>query len=193
MTEKDHELPPYQESPQGIREAETQPGFTGTLRAYLEWIESMVMYGSLRLSAAEQHDWRSGRYHRLELVTGGFSTDEALLGRVKQGLLAVHWESEHAGRLYVYLIPEWALVDTKASVWMRPDDGVFEEVYSVDEVVLQARGGTHISLAVDPRLQKTVLSSEQRRDENDGVVRRIVVDVQNLDAETLRGSGREQG
>jgi hypothetical protein len=186
MAENDHELPPYEESPQGIREAESQPGFTGTLRAYIEWIECMLMYGSLRLGPAEEHEWRGGRYHRLELVTGGFSTDEALLGCVRQGRLAMHWECEHAGGLYVYLIPEWALAETKASVWMPPDDGVLEEVYSVDEIVLQARAtGNHVSLAVDPRLQKAVLSCEQRRDESNEVVRRIVVDVQSLDAATL--------
>jgi hypothetical protein len=143
MAEKDHEFAPYEESPQGIREAETQVGFTGILRAYLEWIESMLMDGSLRVSPAEEHEWRSGRYHRLELVTGGFSTDETLLGRVRQGRIAMHWESEHAGGLYVYLIPEWALASIESSAWMRPDDGIFTEVYFGDEVVLQIRRGNH--------------------------------------------------
>lgn len=114
---------PFEDTEQGQRELAAGPGFTGTLRDYLAWIEEVLMYGSLQLGEAREveHPVSTDALQReLRLVTGGFSTDESLLHRVRQGFLAMYWESEHRGGLYLYEIPASALESTEVYPWMRP-------------------------------------------------------------------------
>lgn len=114
---------PFEETEQGQRELAAAPGFEGTLRDYLDWIEEMLMYGSLQLSEAREIDsppFAGKLFHELRLVTGGFSTDESLLHRVRQGFLSMFWMSEHRGGLYVYEIPDSMLESDEIYPWMRP-------------------------------------------------------------------------
>jgi hypothetical protein len=57
----------------------------------------MLMYGGLTLAEPRPHEWRKGLFRELKLVTGGFSTDEKLIGRAERGLLSRYWESSHRG------------------------------------------------------------------------------------------------
>ena len=173
---------PFEETEQGKREKEAQPGFTGTLRAYLDWIEELLMYGSFRLSEPQLHEWRKNQLFReLRLVTRGFSTDEMLIGRAEQGLLSMYWESSHRGGLFVFFIPESALNSEDIHEWMKPETDVFETIYLVDEIRIP-----HQSWIVDPEQEKVELSCEQRTDENGNIRRTLIVMPEDLDDETLR-------
>ncbi|MDP9903233.1 hypothetical protein [Arthrobacter bambusae] len=182
------ELPPFEETPQGMREKEAQPGFTGTLRGYLDWINEMLMYGSIRVSEPQPHEWRKGLFREVSLVTGGYSTDEKLIGRIRTGLLSMFWESSHSGGLDIYLIREEQFANEAVQQWMRPDDGIFEEIHLVDEIAVFTGPSRDQSFTIKPELTKVVLSCDQRRDTsgNNATRRRLVIEVEQLDDETLR-------
>ena len=174
---------PFEETEQGQREKEAQPGFTGPLQGYLDWLDGMLMYGGLTLSEPRPHEWRKDQLFReLRLVTGGFSTDEKLIGRAERGLLGLkYWESSHGGGLFVFLIPESALDDGQIHEWMKPETNVFETIYLVDEIRIPHQGWI-----VDPEREMVELSCEQRIDENGNIRRTLIVMPDELDDETLR-------
>lgn len=174
---------PFEETEQGRRELQAEPGFSGTLQEYLDWLDEMLMYGGLTLSEPRPHPWRKSQLVReLKLVTGGFSTDEKLIGRAERGLLGLmYWESSHRGGLFVYLIPQEALDSELVREWMKPETGVFETIYLVDEIRIP-----HQSWVVDPEREKVELSCEQRTDENGNIRRTLLVMPEELDDETLR-------
>ncbi|BAS11809.1 hypothetical protein AHiyo8_01120 [Arthrobacter sp. Hiyo8] len=177
------ELPPFEETEQGRREKEAQPGFTGTLQGYLDWLDEMLMYGGLTLSEPRLHPWRKNQLvHELKLVTGGFSTDEKLIGRVERDLLGLmYWESSHRGGLFVFQIPQDALDSGQVREWMKPETNVFETIYLVDEIRIPHQGWV-----VDPEREKVELSCEQRTDGNGNIRRTLIVMPEQLDDETMR-------
>ncbi len=103
-------------------------GYTGTLAEFLAWIETRLQYGGIRISApapsADPLRCDDERlYHRVEMVTGGYSDDEDLLWRVQASILGImYWRSSHAGGLYVYEIPVAAMSDDSSFDWLSPVD-----------------------------------------------------------------------
>lgn len=88
-------------------------GFTGTLRGFLDFLTEHVSgYGGMAVGAPQpcECDPNRGDVVRIELVTGGYSDDEALMSRVRSSLFGFRfWESTHRGGLYVYEVPLRAL------------------------------------------------------------------------------------
>ncbi|MDU3749985.1 MAG: hypothetical protein E7G28_12740, partial [Cutibacterium avidum] len=63
-----------------ITNTDTGTGYTGTLAGFLAWIGTHLQYGDIRISApapsAEPLRSDDERlYHRVEMVTGGYSDD----------------------------------------------------------------------------------------------------------------------
>ncbi|MDP9904595.1 hypothetical protein [Arthrobacter bambusae] len=178
----------FEDTEQGKCELEAKPGFTGTLQGYLEWLDGMLMYGGLTLSEPQPHEWRKGLFRELRLVTGGFSTDEKLIGRAERGLLGLmYWESSHRGGLFVFLIPQDALDSEVVHEWMKPETGVFESFYLIDEIRI-----AHQRWSVNPEREKVELSCEQRRDENGNIRGALIVMPARLVSEAQRLPHREE-
>ncbi|MEH1587980.1 hypothetical protein [Cutibacterium avidum] len=110
-----------------ITNTDAGTGYTGTLVGFLAWIETRLQYGGIRISApapsAEPLRSDDERlYHRVEMVTGGYSDDEDLLWRVQASILGMYWRSSHAGGLYVYEIPVAAMSNDSSFDWLSPVD-----------------------------------------------------------------------
>lgn len=116
------------------RPAGAETGFTGTLEGFLEWLQEHLPYGGARITRGlpgEQASLpRPGKtFMRIELVTGGYSKDEQLLGDVRSSVyFGWNWVSTHAGGLYVYEVFEDSpLCDPdKELEWLGPENGVVE-------------------------------------------------------------------
>lgn len=137
---------PHSQTPQGVREAEIDRGFTGTLAACLGWIDAMMMNGDAILSAhPEPDEARPGTFvRRLELITGGYSTAEHLCERVRSSLLGWrYWESSHRGGLFVYLLPETDLASSAVCQWVSPlsPDEPFERLPALTRLRVEPPGG----------------------------------------------------
>ena len=173
---------PFEETDQGQRELDAKPGFTGMLHDYLDWIEEMLMFGSLTLSEPQPHEWRKGLFRELRLVTAGFSADERLIGRVERSLLGLrYWESSHRGGLFVFRIPQQALDSDHVHEWMEPETDVFETIHLVDRIHTP-----HGSCSVDPGLEKVELSCRQHVDTTGNIRRTLTVMPKAFDDETRR-------
>lgn len=123
-------------------------GYTGTLAGFLGWIGSHLRYGGLRISepgpASLPVPGDDRLFHRVEMVTGGYSDDEALLQRVRGSLLGIAWwASSHRGGLDVYEIPVEQMASDEPMDWLAPEDpGRIERVrYAVALEVRDAGGG----------------------------------------------------
>lgn len=80
------------------------------------------------------HDAEADRWGRLktkvELVTGGYSSDEHLLHRVSTNVyVGAAWRSTHAGGLYVYEFDQSWMTSRDELVWLAPDTGLFNSSY----------------------------------------------------------------
>lgn len=116
-----------------------EEGFTGTFPAFLEWLKDSLVYGGIRV-----HDPAPDRWGRLqttvETVTGGFSSDETLLHRLRFSMwLSTNWVRSERGGLTVYEFPHWLVDDTEERVWLEPDRGLVNDFYRVRTVRLYDR------------------------------------------------------
>jgi len=111
-----------------------EEGFTGTYAGFIAWLEASLVYGGVVVQPPETNE--HGRVTtKVETITGGYSSDERLLGRVSRCVyMQGMWRSSHAGGRVVYEIAEWMVNSTEELVWLEPDNGVFERVYRVRTV-----------------------------------------------------------
>lgn len=131
--------------PNHIREKDSaelanETGFTGTFHAFLEWLDASLVYGVIKVHAPAPNDF--GRLvTRVKTVTGGYSSDERLLGRLRRSLfLSTNWVLSERGGLTVYEIPEWLTGDEERE-WLEPDRGKFETVARARKVRIFDRDG----------------------------------------------------
>lgn len=134
---------PIERYPKDRAELAVESGFTGTLSEFLDWIEDSLIYGGLvRKPIVDSY----GRPKvQVDMITGGASSDESLLGRVyRSGSLISAWRSTHAGGLYVYEFPDdWFTSESRE--WLKPSAGdPFETIYAVRKVRIVSPSGKHI-------------------------------------------------
>lgn len=130
---------PFSETEQGRREAWIDEGFTGTFEQLIEWADHALMNGCIKLAEDYEEDPLNPRrrVRRLELVSGGFSTAELAMARLRAGMLGFYWESSHRGGLDVYLVPEQAASSDHAIDWVLPaSELVFSAIHARKVVVL---------------------------------------------------------
>lgn len=132
---------PFSETEQGRREAWIDEGFTGSFADLVEWMGRALMNGSVELASTPVPDPLTGRRHvrRLNLVSGGYSTAELAMERLRSGLLGFYWESSHRGGLDVYLVPEDLVASDEERGW----------VLAASDLVLSASRARRVVLA-DP-------------------------------------------
>lgn len=110
-------------------EIASETGFTGTLRAFLDWLRSNLVCGTVRVSQPVPDDWGQLRF-TVETVTGGYSSDEHLLGRVDRlPQFRSAWRSSHAGGLTVYEF-SYDQLDSTWLVELKPEGTEPFEVFA---------------------------------------------------------------
>lgn len=140
-------------------------GFSGTIPAFLDWLDEHLAYGGVSIGDPEPHEFIPGRkVRKIRLVTGGYSDDEALLGRVASGSMfwLSYWESTHRGGLYVYEIPVERFDSPQELEWLEPPTDVFESVHRAREVIVKTAQGDEFSIDVPHGAR--LLFSEPDRD-----------------------------
>ncbi|MCI4659764.1 hypothetical protein [Cryobacterium zhongshanensis] len=146
-------------------ELASETGFTGTLAAFLQWLDDACIYGGVVIHEPSLNSF-GHPIIKVETVTCGYSSDEHLLGRVAQSVLVrSRWVSSHRGGLVVYEFPtDWvASVDEQA--WLEPESDVFDTVYRVRRVRLYDTTGYYVEMGYDGVAE--LLFSEPDRDINE--------------------------
>lgn len=132
-----------EEAPYGLT-ANGRPvpgGFEGTLAEFLDWLEEQLSGGGVRRGRRKM-DALDREVQVIETVTGGWSDDEALLGRIPHHSMFgwKFWESTHRGGLTVYEIPVGELVSDHVTTWLNPPSDVFETVPENTTLVVLGTG-----------------------------------------------------
>lgn len=138
---------PFSQSPQGIREAEQDKGFYGTLAGYLDWISEMLMYKGFNLSEPMPHPMFGREIRTLELTTAGFSTDERLCGLVLDSPLGSMWNSSHVGGLFVYYISTKELASDHESQWLNPASTLVRTYHHARRIRLYDEHGDYTEIS----------------------------------------------
>lgn len=154
-------------------------GFTGTIPAFLGWIEQHLVYGGVTIGEPEPARYGNRQMRRVKLVTGGWSDDEGLLHRVDRSLFSLaFWASTHRGGLYVHEIPVEQFDSAEETTWLEPPSDVFERVHRARTVVIVTPGGEHtFAVPAGARLRY----NEPDRDINEPAG---VITVEAIDPET---------
>lgn len=113
-------------------------GFTGTVGAFIEWLGDHLAYGGISVGSPIADPLRPHRKVRqIRMVTGGYSDDEALLGRVRRSVFALaFWESDHRGGLSMYLVPVEKFDSDEPQTWLEEPSDVFERVHRARTLVI---------------------------------------------------------
>lgn len=118
-------------------------GFTGTLAAALTWLDAHLRVGDVRITSPSAEAAPQERAYRVEIVTGGYSDDEALVYRVERSNLGEwFWESRHRGGRLVLTVPEKEYLSTEIATWVEEPSDVLQTVHHAAQVVLHAPNGT---------------------------------------------------
>lgn len=151
-------------------EIASEQGFTGTFAGFIDWLEESLVYGSVRVHEPAPDDF--GRMKtRVETVTGGFSSDELLLGRLKRHwYMAHHWVSSARGGLTIYEFPTSVTSNQTDHVWLEPEDGVFERLYRARRVRIYAADGSYTETAFDDGVEFVYEERDRDINEPDGLV-----------------------
>lgn len=151
-------------------EIASDEGFTGTFTAFIEWLKDALVYGGVRVHEPSQNDF--GRTVTLvETFTGGYSSDELLLGRLKRHwFMAHHWVRSERGGLTVYEFPEWVTNSTDDLVWLDPDSGVIERVYRARTVRVFDAHGSFVEVSYDTDAELAFEEPDRDINTPDGVV-----------------------
>jgi hypothetical protein len=150
-------------------EIASEEGFTGTLSAFLEWLDEALVYGGVRVHDAEPDSYGKTKM-KVETITAGYSSDEHLLGRVSSSLLVrLNWQSSHRGGLEVFEFPEW-LRDETERVWLEPETDVFETVYRVRRVRLYDERGDFVEFSYEEAASLAFQEPDRDINEPDGLL-----------------------
>lgn len=120
-------------------------GFTGTVPAFLDWLEARLAYGGISIGEPEPDELHPGRSVReVRLVTAGYSDDEDLLCRVGRGTMFSlrFWESDHRGGLSIYRVPIEDFDSDKETTWLDEPTDVFEEIWRARRLIVDAGHST---------------------------------------------------
>jgi hypothetical protein len=145
----------------------SEEGFTGTLKAFLEWLKDSLSYGSVSVTeATPEYAYDGSTVMRVETVTGGFSSDEHLLARVQRNyLMAAFWMSSHRGGLTVYQFPKDWYESVDEHEFLAPEDDVFERVHRARHIRVYTEHGDYIELNCEAGAE--LLYQEPARDINE--------------------------
>jgi hypothetical protein len=148
-------------------ELASKEGFTGTLADFLDWLDRALVYGFIHVHEESLNQF--GRpVIKIETVTGGYSSDEHLLGNVEHSVqFGSYWASKHKGGLVTYEFPVDLLSSNDEVTWLAPDstDGLFETVYRVRRVRFYDERGDYTELNYDSAAE--LLFQEPDRDINE--------------------------
>lgn len=141
-------------------------GFTGTIPAFLEWLEDRLAYGGVLISEPVPAELGRKQVRRVELITAGYSGDERLLGRVEHGSIfaLMFWSSTHRGGLAVFEVPVERYDSSEEITWLEPASDVFEEIHRAREVIVRTPQEDEFSITVPHGAQLSF--SEPERDIN---------------------------
>lgn len=146
-------------------------GFTGTVPAFLDWLNSQLSYGGIVIGEPRPAELNEKKLVRqVQLITGGWSDDEHLLGRVAPtstppSLFGLSfWASTHRGGLYVYEVPVDRFDSPDELTWLEPETDVFEYVHRAREVIVRTSQDDEFSIQVSYGAKVSFL--EPRRDIN---------------------------
>jgi hypothetical protein len=151
-------------------EIASEEGFTGTFTAFMEWLSDALAYGGIRV-LGEVLNGHDRPVIKVETFTGGFSSDEHLLSRVKcSAYMASSWISSHSGGLTVYEFPLWLANGTDELVWLAPEDGVFERIYRARHIRIYDKTGGFIELGYENGAELSFEEPDRDINEADGVL-----------------------
>lgn len=128
-------------------ERASEQGFTGTFAGFIAWLEAVLVYGGVQVDDPAPNEF--GRtVTRMRTSTGGFSSDERLLGRIRRNYrLVTFWVSSSRGGGTEWEFPEYVTNGTEERVWLEPDTGRFERLMRARRVRLYAEDGTYVEQA----------------------------------------------
>lgn len=153
-------------------------GFTGTVPQFLEWIQEHLSCGGVRvLDPIKDSIGRTVR--PVHLGTGGYSDDEALIGRIDKGLFSwMFWESTHRGGLFVYHVPEKHFTSAESHEWLTPPSDVFQEIHRARELVIRTPAGDEYSVLTPHGVQLSFSETDRDIDQPAGVLTIAPLDPQ---------------
>lgn len=120
-------------------------GFTGTVPGFVDWLRSALAYGHVGVGEPAPSEISPTRLVRtIEMVTAGYSSDEALLGNVadpQYSMFALRfWASTHRGGLYTYQVPVSSFDSGETTTWLKPSDDVVQELYRARTLIVRTAG-----------------------------------------------------
>lgn len=151
-------------------EIASEEGFTGTLSAFLEWLKDSLTYGFVLI-----HEEGLNRFGnpviRVETVTGGYSSDEHLLGRVSRSVFVqANWHSSHRGGLVIYEFPtDWVTSENELT-WLEPENDVFETIHRARRVRVYTENGDYVELNYDGAAELVFQEPDRDVNEPDGLL-----------------------
>lgn len=127
-------------------------GFTGTFADFIAWLERSLVYGSVVVHDPTIDHW--GRpVTPVETVTGGYSSDERLLGRLRRAMWpSAAWVRSERGGLDAYEFKEW-LTNDEEREWLAPEDGVVEYFGRARTLRVIDRHGNEIKFSFDDGIE----------------------------------------
>jgi hypothetical protein len=146
-----------------------ETGFTGTFSAFLDWLNDSLVYGGIVVYDATNVSGRD--VIRVEAVTAGYSSDEQLLGRIRQSVLpSYNWVSSHRGGRDVYEFPKGWKDSDEESEFVAPEDGVFQRVHRARRIQLVTENGDRIDVNFDAGAELVFEEPDRDINEPDGVL-----------------------
>lgn len=150
--------------PKDRAELASEAGFKGTLAEFLDWLEESLVYGGMRRLPDTPDEYRPGKkVLRIELFTGGFSSDEHLLGRVfTSPYTRSAWRSMHAGGLYVYEFNDSWQDSAEPIQWLQPELGdPFETIARARRIRVVSASGKEVQILEGYRTGIELLFTEE--------------------------------
>lgn len=129
---------------------ETAEGFTGSISALLEWLDEHLQYGSVSVTGPVPSELDETRMvHEIRTVTGGFSDDEELLGRLSDSVFGLRfWNATFRGGLTTYEIPVAHWETDMEFTWLNPATDVMQTLYRVRQVVVEDLDGSSVTVGL---------------------------------------------
>lgn len=144
---------------------ETAEGFTGSISGLLEWLNGNLQYGHIAVNGPVPSEIDETRHvYEIKAVTGGFSEDEELLGRLSESIFGLRfWNATYRGGLTTYEIPVAHWETDMEFAWLNPATDVFQTLYRAREVVVEDLDGSTVTVNLPRGAQ---LRWTEQRDEN---------------------------
>lgn len=140
---------------------DTAEGFTGSISGLLEWLGWNLQYGTVSVTGPVPSELDETRMvFEIKAVTGGFSEDEELLGRLQESIFGLRfWSASYRGGLTVYEIPVSHWETDMSFTWLKPATDVFETLYRARQVIIEDLDGSTVTVSL-PRGAQLRLSEQ---------------------------------